>query len=130
LVKSLEVALSEVQLSSINAEFSAVAETRILPGGKIVGIGSSCHLRIIRRMTYHIHTVRGETTQNARTMNHCSSPLPQIAAAISKNGASKMKMLAQSKTSRNGMYPPCARPVPVRVYVFGVLAGELGDVRN
>ena len=81
-------------------------------------------------MRSHIHTVRGETTQNARTMNHCSSALPQIAAAISKNGASKMKMLAQSKTSRNGVYPPCARPVPARAYVFGVVAGELGSVRN
>ncbi|MBZ5684679.1 MAG: phage terminase large subunit [Acidobacteriia bacterium] len=45
LVKSLEVALSEVQLSSINAEFSAVAETRILPGGKIVGIGTRWSLK-------------------------------------------------------------------------------------
>jgi len=65
-------------------------------------------------MRYHIYTVRGETTQNARTMNHCSSALPQIAAAISKNGASKMKMLAQSKTSRNGS----TLLVPV-LYPFG-----------
>jgi predicted phage terminase large subunit-like protein len=45
LVKNLEVAFSETQLESIWAEFNAVAETRLLPGGKIVGIGTRWSLK-------------------------------------------------------------------------------------
>jgi len=54
LVKNLEVAYSTEQLNKIWENFNAVAETRMLPGAKIVGIGTrfclkDIHQRLIDR---------------------------------------------------------------------------------
>jgi predicted phage terminase large subunit-like protein len=45
LVKNLETAYSETQLNKIFDNFQAVAQTRLLPTGKIVGIGTRWSLR-------------------------------------------------------------------------------------
>jgi len=49
LVKNLEVAYSQLQLDKIWDNYSAVAETRLLPLGKIVGIGTRWCLRDVHQ---------------------------------------------------------------------------------